>query len=343
MLTVDGSEGGGQILRTAVALSAIGGRPVRVANIRAARPKPGLQPQHLLGERAIADLCAAQLKGAELNSTEIEFIPGPLSAREHLTLDVGTAGSVTLLLQSLLPCLAAAGGERRLILRGGTNVPFSPPVDYVRGVLIPALGEMGVSVEVDIVRRGFYPRGGGEVRVAVRAQGALRPIVRMERGALERIRGLVYSCRLPAHVPERISRAAASILKRAGYDASIEGDLDTPSGGPGCGIILLAECERAMLAADALGEIRKSAEKVGEEAAQRLVEEIESGAAVDGHLADQLAVWAALAQGESRYLASRATAHLKSAAAVTEEMLGAGFTITGDAPAVVACSGRLPR
>lgn len=341
MVTVDGSEGGGQILRTAVALSAVGGKPVRVVNIRGARPKPGLQPQHLLGVRAIADLCAAQLKGAELNSTQIEFLPGPFSDRKEWTLDVQTAGSVTLLLQSLLPCLAAAGGERRLTLRGGTNVPFSPPVDYMREVLVPALREMGVGVEVDLARRGFYPKGGGEVRVAVRAQGALQPIVRMERGSLRRMRGVVYSCRLPAHVPERIGRAALLALKRAGHDASIEADLETPSGSPGCGITLLAEFERATLGADALGEVRKPAEKVGEEAAQHLIEEIESGAAVDRHLGDQLVVWAALAKGESRYLASRVTAHLKSAVAVAGEMLDVKFDVSGEGPTAVSCSGRM--
>lgn len=343
MVTVDGSEGGGQILRTAVALSAIGGRAVRVVNIRKARPKPGLQPQHLLGVRAIAELCAAQVKGAELNSTEIEFIPGPLSPREESSLDVGTAGSVTLLLQALLPCLAAAGGKRRLILRGGTNVPFSPPVDYMREVLCPALGEMGVSIEVEVARRGFYPKGGGEVRVSVQAQDAPRALRRMERGGLKGIRGVVYSCRLPEHVPQRIAKAAASRLERAGYAATIEYDVNAPSGSPGCGVVLVAEFERAALGADALGEVRKPAEKVGEEAAERLLEEIQSGAAVDSHLGDQLVVWAALARGESQYAASRATDHLRSAVAVTAEMLDTRFALSGEAPVVVTCSGRLRR
>lgn len=340
LITVDGAEGGGQILRTAVALSALAQRPVRVVNIRGARPKPGLQPQHLLAVQAVADLCSADVRGAQKGSTEIEFYPGPLSPARELRLDVGTAGSLTLLLQSLLPCLAMAGGESRLTLRGGTNVPFSPPVEYMQRVLVPALRDMGVDVTMTLAKRGFYPKGGGELHVTVAAQPPLRPIVRMERGALRGITGLVYSSQLPAHVADRIAKAASARLSDAGHSVALERDDSTPSPGPGCGIVLFAQCERATLAADALGALKKRAEEVGREAADALLAELGTGAAVDSHLADQLVIWAALAHGRSQYLASRATDHVRSAAAVTTQVLGVEFSISGDSPAVIECAGR---
>jgi len=340
IITIDGAEGGGQILRTAVALSALGHRPIRVVNIRGARPKPGLQPQHLLAVRAVADLCSAEVRGAEKGSTQIEFFPGPISPRPEWSLDVGTAGSLTLLLQSLLPCIAMAGGESRLALRGGTNVPFSPPVEYMEHVLLPALRQMGVHVTVSLKKRGFYPKGGGELLVTVKAQPPLQPVVRMERGQLRGIEGLVYSAQLPAHVADRIAKSAAARLSEAGHTVSLQRDESTPSIGPGCGIVLFADFEGGLIGADALGEPKKRAEEVGREAADLLLREMATGAALDSHLADQLIIWAALAQGPSRYLAPCVTDHIRSAAAVTEQVLGARFSISGESPAAIQCEGR---
>ncbi len=340
IITIDGAEGGGQILRTAVALSALGQRPIRVVNIRGARPKPGLQPQHLLAVRAVSDLCSADIRGAEKGSTEIEFHPGPLSPKRDLHLDVGTAGSLTLLLQSLLPCLAMAGGESRLALRGGTNVPFSPPVEYMDQVLVPALRQMGVHVTVSLKKRGFYPKGGGELLVTVKARPPLQPTVRMERGELRGISGVVYSAQLPSHVADRIAKSATARFSEAGHTVSLQRDESTPSIGPGCGIALFADYEGGVMGADALGAPKKRSEEVGREAADRLLSEMATGAAVDSHLADQLIIWAALAQGPSRYLAPRVTDHIRSAAAVTEQVLGARFTISGEGPAAIECEGR---
>ena len=341
MVEIDGGEGGGQILRTAVALAAVGGRALRVTNIRGARPKPGLQPQHLLAVKSVAESCGGQVGGAQIGSREIEFAPGALRAMGDWSLDVGTAGSVMLLLQSLLPCLALAPGPSRLRLTGGTNNPWAPPFEYFARVFLPAVREMGVRAEARLERRGFYPRGGGVVEIAVQAPARLQPFRRVERGDLRGIGGIAYSSSLPEHIVARMAEAAAARLAEAGYrGARIEQDTGAPSAGPGCGIILFAEFERGVVAGDALGERGKPAEKVGREAAHALLAEIETGAPVDHHLGDQLAVWCGLAEGESEYLASRATDHLRSAAAVTEALLGVKFTLDGESPVRVRCSGR---
>jgi RNA 3'-terminal phosphate cyclase (ATP) len=341
MLTIDGSDGGGQILRTAVALSALAARPVKVTNIRAARPKPGLQPQHLLAVKSVAALCGAEVRGAGIGSREIEFTPGALRAMGEWSLDVGTAGSVMLLLQSLLPCLALAPGPSRVRLTGGTNNPWAPPFEYFARVFLPAVRELGVQAEARLERRGFYPRGGGVVEIAVQAPTRLRPFRRVERGALRGISGIAYSSSLPEHIVARMSQAAAARLAESGYPgARIEQDTRLASAGPGCGIVLFAEFAGGVVAGDALGERGKPAEKVGREAPEALLAEIESGAPVDHYLGDQLVVWCGLAEGESEYIASRATAHLRSAVAVTEAFLDAKFTLDGDSPVRVHCSRR---
>jgi RNA 3'-terminal phosphate cyclase (ATP) len=337
MIEIDGSEGGGQILRIATALSALSGKPLRVTNIRGARPKPGLQPQHLLGVTALGQLCQARLEGAEMKSTTVSFEPGQIRACPNWRLDVGTAGSTMLLVQSLLPVLAAAGEPSRVTLTGGTNNPFAPPVEYFQEVFLPAVEPMGIRARLRLHRRGFYPKGGGEVMLEVEPCSEVRPMARTERGELAGIRGLVYSRNLPRHIAERIAKAADERLRAAGLpEAQFEYDTEGPSASPGCGVVLFAEFgDDARLGADALGERGKPAEKVGGEAAQALVREIESGAAVDSHLADQLVIYAALAHGESRYLAAELTDHVRLAIDVTQRMLEARFTTDGERPVTI--------
>ena len=343
MIIIDGSEGGGQIMRTSLALSALSGKSVRVVNIRGARPKPGLQPQHLLGVKSLAEVCGAQLTGAELGSVEVEFVPGPLRAREHWRLDIGTAGSTTLLLQSLLPCLAMAPQPSSLTLTGGTNNPFAPPADYFQHLFLPALKQMGVNAELQIIKRGFYPKGGGEVQVTVSPTNDLRLIEWTERGDLQRIWGISYSRNLPPHIAQRMAKAAVEVVGQVGNlpppDIALETEGESP--GPGCGIILFADFANGMrLGADALGARGKRAEAVGVEAGLALLEEIRSSAPVDRHLGDQLVVWVALTKGPSCYLASRLTNHLRSVIEVTQTILGCEFTLEGEAPVMVTCSGR---
>ncbi|UCC68792.1 MAG: RNA 3'-phosphate cyclase [Armatimonadota bacterium] len=339
LVVIDGSEGGGQMLRNAVALSAVSGRPVRVENIRGARPKPGLRPQHLMAVKAAAHACGANLIGAELGSPEIEFQPGGAPTSDQWTLDVGTAGSVMLVLQCLLPALARAPTESSITLIGGTDVPFAPPFDYFQEVFVPALAELGPRVEARLVRRGFYPKGGGEVAVTVHPAEAIRAIARRERGAVARIAGRAYSLGLPGHIVERMRESALTPLSAGGHgDAHIESEVVARGRSEGCGIVLWAECEGgARIGASALGRRGKRAEEVGEEAAQELVSELESGGAVDSRLADQMIVWMAMADGPSEVTTSRLTDHIRSAAEVAQMIVGARFAIEEGPPARVTC------
>ncbi len=337
--TINAAPGGGQMLRNAVALAAVSGRPVRVTNIRAGRPTPGLRPQHLLGLRAVAEVCQGELTGDALGSAEITFLPQAITHRADWRLDVGTAGSISLLLQSLLPALTHAPGETTLTLIGGTDVPFSPPFDYLNATLLAALRQMGVAVDLELVRRGFYPKGGGEVRAHLRPAARLQGFTPPERRKITRVRGRAFSQSLPEHIAERMRQSASLALGHAGYGrAEIELEV-TPSGpSTGCGIALWAETSAGLtLGGNALGERGKPAERVGEEAAKMLLKEIKGEGAVDSHLADQLLVWAALADGPSEFATSRITDHLTAAAHVAQAMVGAQISFDAGPPVRVRC------
>ncbi len=355
--TINGSAGGGQMLRNAVALSAVTGNPVRVTNIRGARPQPGLRPQHLLAVRAVAEVCGAELTGAEIGSREIGFRPGAIAAKQGWRLDVGTAGSTMLILQSLLPALACAGAASDVTLIGGTDVPFAPPFDHFAQVFLPALAEIGVRVDVRLVRRGFYPKGGGEIGVSIvgqeRVSCPVRAFTWTDRGRLLGIRGISYSRGLPSHIAERMRGAALEALTRgrAGDTllphAMIE--LDVVEAGPsvGCGIFLWAECEGGRrFSGSALGRRGNRAEEVGREAAEALLIEAVrepaeglpyEGPAAESHLADQMIVWMALADGPSEFTTRRLTDHLRNAVAVAEAIAGAHFTLEEGTPSRVKC------
>jgi RNA 3'-phosphate cyclase len=289
--------------------------------------------------RAAAQACGARLVGAEIGSREIEFWPGEIGGRTAWRLDVGTAGSLTLVLQCLLPALSHAPEESTLTLIGGTDVPFSPPFDYFREVFLPALEQLGSRTEARLVGRGFYPKGGGEVQVRVPPSPILRAVSWRERGPVTRIRGRVCSLGLPAHIGQRMREAALATLGAAGHrEAGLELEV-VPSGrSEGCAIVLWAECEGGRrLAGSGLGRRGKRAEEVGREAAGALIRELSGRGAVDSHLADQLIVWVALADGPSEFTTSRVTDHLRSAAQVAEAVVGARVEIEEGEPVRVRC------
>lgn len=316
VVVIDGSmgEGGGQILRTAVALSTILGVPVRIYNIRAKRKNPGLRPQHLTAVKAVAQLSGAKVEGARVGSMELTFTPGRIRGGSY-RFDVGTAGSVSLVLQALLPVLAYAPEPVDLTITGGTDVPMAPTIDYIRYVLSWFLGVVGYGVNIEVKRRGHYPRGGGIVRVRVNnPPGGFKPFKIVERGRLLGVRGVSHAVRLPRHVAERQARAAAEVLKKElGVDASIELEWYEPGKdphlGPGSGILVYAVFQGSVMGGDALGARGKRAEVVGREAAMKLVEDIKTGAALDRHLSDMVIVYAALAEGVSEFTGANLTMH----------------------------------
>jgi RNA 3'-terminal phosphate cyclase (ATP) len=321
LLEIDGAhgEGGGQLLRTAAALSVVTGRPLRMVNIRARRAKPGLAPQHLTAVRALAAVCGAEVEGLVLESQEIRFRPGPVRPGAY-AFDVGTAGSIALVLQALLPAAISSGEAFAFQLRGGTDVRGAPPMDYLRHVLLPLLERMGARFALDIVRRGYYPRGGGEVRLRIYPCRGLRPLLLDAPGRLREIRGHVHVANLPEHIARRMAAAAHEVV---GADARIATLVLGPDSaiGMGGGILLTAQCERTVLGASALAQRGVPAERLGETAGRELRAALESGATLDVHAADQLPVYMALADGPSCFRAQRLSLHAETALWLIQQFL----------------------
>ena len=301
MIEIDGSlgEGGGQIVRTAVALSAVTGKPVRITRIRQGRSKPGLAAQHARAIMALAAICDARTSGATPGSSEIVFTPGEIRGGRH-RVEIGTAGSVTLLMQCLLPALLRADTHSSLQILGGTDVNWSPTVDYFKNVFLPALSSFGAKVSLEVLQRGYYPRGQGEVLLEV--EPAKLKASRLESMACDSgqiipniqntVHGVSHCSNLAEHVAARQAESAAEVLQQAGYAARItEQALRLPS--LGSGITLWSGCKGA----SSLGERGLQAEKVGRRAAEELIIELKCAERVDVHLADQLIPYLALAGG----------------------------------------------
>jgi RNA 3'-phosphate cyclase len=340
MLEIDGAygEGGGQLVRTAVALSAITGKAVRLANVRAKRDKPGLAPQHLAAVRAVAAVCGAESEGLELRSQAFTFVPGALRGGAY-RFDVGTAGSVTLVLQALLPVLACAPEAARVTVVGGTDVRAAPPLDYLAHVLLALVDRMGVRVSLRVYRRGYYPRGGGEVEAAV-TPARPTPLVAEGGHAPGRVDGLAHAANLPAHIAERMRAAALAQLGAA--PARVEtrvlgGDEAIGQGGA---IVLWARADHAVLGAGRVAERGVRAETLGDAAGAELAADIAAGAALDVHAADQVLVWLALAGG-GRFTAREVTSHARTAIWLIEQFLPVRFAVaTSGALARVAVHAR---
>jgi len=330
VLELDGSygEGGGQLVRTAVALAAITGRPVAIRNVRANRDKPGLAPQHVAAVRAVAALAGASVEGVELRSRSIRFSPHAL-AGGSFRFDVGTAGSVTLLLQALLPVMIAGGKPCEAAVIGGTDVRMAPPLDYLREVLLGLLARMGAQVRLEVRKRGYYPRGGGEVRVSV-SPSALRPAALDAPGALRSISGLAHVANLPEHIAMRMR---ASALGRLASPRGVTPDIACRVLGPdeaigqGGAIVAWARTEGTVLGAGRTAERGVPAEALGEAAGSELAADLAAGAAIDMHAADQLLVYFALARGGA--LTTRAVSlHARTGIWLIEQFLPVRFEVS---------------
>jgi RNA 3'-phosphate cyclase len=325
MINVDGSygEGGGQILRTSLSLSSLFGKSVKITNIRANRPKPGLAQQHMMGIKALRDMTGAEVKGLRAGSTEIEFSPGELRSGQY-RIDIGTAGSITLILQALLIPSAFSQDEVELRITGGTDVRWSPPIDYVKSVFLPIARKMGYQAEIELISRGYYPKGNGKIRANILPIKSLAPIKLTGRGDLKAVKGVAHSLNLPCHIVERFVKSAKEALP--GYECDIVLECKK-NFSTGCGITLWANYENSVLGASSIGEIGKPAEKVGREAGQGLLEEIRGGAPLDRHMSDQIIPYMALARGTSEVAVRELTPHLKTNIYITEKILGNKFQI----------------
>ncbi|WP_292394660.1 RNA 3'-terminal phosphate cyclase [Methanoculleus sp. UBA303] len=311
MLTVDGSrlEGGGQIVRLAVALSAISEKPVTVTRIRQNREKPGLAPQHIAAIRAVAGACDAECLGLSPHSSEITFTPGRIR-RADLRIDPGTAGSIPLILQAWLPVALRAGGS--ITVTGGTEVAWSPTIDYLDSVLAPVLRRAGASIAIEVLERGYYPRGGG--RVCVRVEPSRPGPVVIPEGEGRGCGIASCSAGLPAHVVERQAGAARDLLEEE-LSLSCTATLDARRGGASTGssITVWSGAKGAV----ALGKRGLPAEEVGRTAARALARECRSPGTVDVHLADQLLIYLACYGGE--YSTHTLSMHARTACWILSE------------------------
>jgi RNA 3'-phosphate cyclase len=312
MIAIDGSqgEGGGQILRTALSLSTVLGRPVTIENIRVNRPKPGLRPQHLTAVQALVEICDAEVEGRNSGSRRIVFRPRRIKPGNYF-FDVGTAGAVTLIAQALLPPLALAAEPSRITLRGGTHVPWSPPYHYLSEVYLPTLALMGIQTEVRLKKWGWYPKGGGELEVDIQPVKTMQAMDLDQPWEPEQVKVLCASSNLPGHIREREERRIREILQSRGLEAQFE-LLEGKAIGQGNLVFIAARGGRATAGFSALGAKGKPAEQVAEEAARACLAFLDSGAAVDEHLGDQLLPYLALAPDRSNILVQGVSSHLRT-------------------------------
>jgi RNA 3'-terminal phosphate cyclase (ATP) len=323
------------VLRSALTLAVLTQQPLCVENVRAARTPPGLRPQHLTAVRAAAALCDARVEGAHIDSQALTFVPRTAAQAGTYTFDVsdaasgGSAGSVGLVLQTVLLPLALAPGPSRVTLRGGTHVPWAPSVAYLEAVYLPTLARMGVRATVNLARWGFYPAGGGEVTARIEGRaGALAPLDLTTRGAMERVAGRAVVTNLPAHIPQRMADRARNVLAEAGISARLE-PRRLRGTGPGAGIFLHAVYTHTVAGFTAYGRRGLPAERVAEAACEDLLAYHRAEGAVDPHLADQLALPCALAGGASRLSVSRVTQHLLTNVAVICQFLDLQVDVAG--------------
>jgi RNA 3'-terminal phosphate cyclase (ATP) len=329
LIKIDGSqgEGGGQILRTAISLSAITGKPVEVTKIRANRSNPGLRPQHVTAIKIIADLFHADFENLKIGAEWIRFLPSDKFDGGSVKFDIGTAGSIPLILMSVVPAVSLSNNSLQIEVIGGTDVKASPTIDYIKHVVAESYRSVGIKFSVDVLKRGYYPKGGGVVQSTIHACKSPGTIELLASRHIEP--KIISVCsNLPLHVVKRqISSAIIALEKKeircSNYTASIESSIS-----PGSSILVYSASDFGLyIGGDSIGELGKRAEAVGKEAADRFLESMLVHAAVDPFLADMLVLPLALSKGTSRYRIGRVTQHLLTNLHVASEIIGCKYSI----------------
>lgn len=307
-----------------MSLAAVTGEDVRITNIRKHRPKPGLKPQHVKAIETAALLCDADVKGLSIGSTDITFSPMEIRGNNvKFEIDIGTAGSISLLLQCVMPIAVCASGDIELTITGGTDVAWSPPIDYLKHITTRALSKMGYKCEIELLSRGYYPKGGGRVRTHFKPSRLKGFDLTAESvNGNEKIYGISHCSNLPEHVAIRQAESAAALIERSGYECDIDTECVTcHSTGSGIGLW------HGLRGASALGKRGLPAEKVGKNAAKEMIEELHFGACVDVHLADQLIPYMGLCKGYGAYTAKELSQHTLTNIWVTEQFLDVKFDV----------------
>jgi RNA 3'-terminal phosphate cyclase (ATP) len=323
---IDGAqgEGGGQILRSALALSAITGTPFRIVDIRARRAKPGLLRQHLTAVEAAATVASAKLDGARLRSSELSFHPGAVVHGEH-RFAVGTAGSATLVFQTVVWPLLATPGRSRVVFEGGTHNPSAPPFEFMQRVFIPLLRDLGLIVAATLASAGFYPAGGGRIIVDLEGGRSPAPLELLARGALVRREALALLANLPEHIG---TRELDVVERELGWSREECRVVSLRGPGPGNALCLMVEAEHAREVVTGFGERGVSAERVAERACAELRRWLDADVPVGEHLADQLLIPMALAArdgGSSAFVTTTPTEHTRTNAEIIARFLPVAF------------------
>lgn len=321
MLVIDGAagEGGGQVLRTSLALSMITGIPFRIENIRAGRRRPGLMRQHLTGLNAAATICGARVEGGHLKSTEVEFFPGEVVAGEYL-FEMPTAGSTTLVLQAVLPALMLASEPSSVVCTGGTHNPMAPTVEFLQRVFVPQLRKMGVGLEVECVRPGFYPAGGGSIRASITPceRSALKTLTLHQRGSLVKRRAVSVLSDLPHEVGTREVQSAHKRLQWEQDELHVEHVEATCAGNV---FFLESQWEHVTWMFTAFGSKGISAERVAGGAIAGFRKVRDTQVVVGEHLSDQLLLPMALANTSGSFLCAEPSGHLSTQAQLIPKFL----------------------
>jgi RNA 3'-terminal phosphate cyclase (ATP) len=344
---IDGSlmEGGGQILRMSVGFSALLRKPIRIANIRGLRSKPGLKAQHLNGLFLVRDISGSVLDNAVMNSTEIDFTPGRALSGGEYAADTKTAGATTLLAQVSLPCLLFADAKTMLDLRGGTDAQMAPSANYYAKVFRPNLNKFGADFDCQILKKGYYPRGGGRVVLTVDPVHCLQPVTMTVMGDIVSVCiTSSVSGTLPIRVSQEMAAAAKKCLAKGGFktEINVESYQEPSATGNGSSILIVAQTSTGcILGGSAIGTPKEKPSATGESAARELLDSLEFGACVDGHMQDQLIILMALAKGTSKVRMGPLSLHTETAIHVSREMSGATFNVeqAGGSAVIVVCDG----
>jgi len=335
LIRIDGSQrsGSGTILRYAVALASLAGEELEITNIRARRKKPGLRPQHVRSVLACCELTGGRVEGAVVDSDRILYRPGKGCERTSYTWEIGTAGSTTMLAFTVLPLAIFSGKPRCFRISGGLFQDFAPGAYHMERVLLPLLARMGGKASLRIVRYGYVPKGGGLIQLESRpVAGRLAPLSLEGQGRVVEVSGISLASHLRTQrVAERMAERCTEILSQDGLRPRFEIVQDTSAPQRGAALFVAARTYTGcLLGADQAGRPGRRSEAIGTFVARNLLEDLGSGATVDRHLADQLILFAGLAQGRTTYLIPRLTDHVETNLWLIETILGARTSCRGN-------------
>jgi len=330
MINIDGStgEGGGQVLRTCLSLSLITGQSFQITNIRKGRKSPGLKAQHLKAVEVAAKVGKATVYGADPNSTTVTFSPKMLQTG-RIKCEIGTAGSTSLVLQTIILPLSMGNTASSISITGGTHVPWAPSFDFLKYHWMQYLIKLGIDISLDMDMAGFYPQGGGRIHATVRPTDSILPLNLTHRGALKQIRGLSAVANLDRRIAER---QRAQILRRLSdsYPLNDIRIVQLPSRYKGTTVCLICEFEHSQCCYFALGELGKPAERVSDEVVEKILFFLSTNATVDEYLADQILLPLTLAKSRSTFSTSKITKHLLTNVEIIQKFIPVSISISGE-------------